>query len=144
MSDQTNITKTNITETTITKTETPKPDRKRRTISLTGRAPVEIYEEDWPTIASADWYNGQHECQANETAFIKVREHKDGRRLVYGKRDSGPGGMSIGYRGARAGELLPCFAEASETPAAILRVAEDIMPELGQECIQDLPADRLT
>lgn len=117
-----------------------KTDRKRRTISLTGRAPVEIFVDDWPIIAQADWYSGEHECQANEEAFVKVREHADGRRIVYGKRDSGPGGMRIGYRGARAGELL---ALGGDTPAAIIRVAADIKPELGQECIEDLPAESI-
>ena len=62
-----------------------------RTITLTGRRPVKIQEEDWPTVARGsdkDWDN-TYEFQANRTwkASVRVRQHEDGRAIVYGFYD---------------------------------------------------------
>ena len=58
-----------------------------RTITLSNRQPVKIDEDNWPVIADAKDYvhDGQVECQANRksTWWIKVRQHKDGRAIVY-------------------------------------------------------------
>ncbi len=81
-------------------------------IALTGRAPVRIDTDDWPMIASANAFSGRHECQANTTASITVRQHADGRALVYGERESGPGGWPA--------EAEPWYG--GELAAAILRL----------------------
>ncbi len=126
------------------------------TITMSDRAPIKIVAADWPVIARADWFSGQLECQANEEATVSVREHADGRRLIYSGRGRGPGGMALSYRGKASGYLIgaPSAADctngvarerhATETVRAIRRAAGVIdMPELGDECIADLPAEEL-
>lgn len=125
------------------------------TITMSDRAPLKLVRADWPHVATADWHSGEHASQANEVASISVREHEDGRRIVYGHRDRGPGGMAIGYRGKYAGFLVEPPAPSSGvtgklpdeagTIRAIRRVAGVIdMPELADECIGDLPAEEFT
>ena len=134
------------------------------TIPLSERRPVEIETADWPLIARADWYSGAIECQANEVARVRVREHADGRTLVYGVREAGPGGMTAGYRATHAGYLLVPHASAPESmvagPAGPLISHRDVDPaeivrairrvagaighdDLGSECVADLPAEAL-
>ena len=122
--------------------ETTKP-RKQRTITLTDARPVRIYEDEWPVIASSSWHSGEHESQANETATIRVRQHADGRVIVYSVHDSGPGGMPIGWRGSASGVQI---GRAGEPPSDAQIVAAiracDPLPglRLAANCIADLPA----
>lgn len=128
-------------------------------ITMSDRPPITIKLSDWPKVASTEWYSGEIECQANEVAHIRVREHRDGRRIVYGARDQGPGGMAVSYRGSAAGFLVApgeAFRDAGDGPLghepdaegtvrAIRRVAGVIaMPDLADECIADLPAEELS
>lgn len=128
-----------------------------RTITLTDRPPVTINEEAWPLIATAtakDWDN-THECQANRLAKVGlyVRQHSDGRAIVYAtytytSQYQGENGVS-----ARHGELLPAGSDMNAICRAIKNVASR-MPEaqmieqdwqsLADECIADLPAEELT
>jgi hypothetical protein len=132
---------------------------KKLTIVLSDAPPVIVDAGVWPCIAVADWYSGQHECQANEKAYVKVREHADGRRIVYGSRHRGPGGMPINYEGAQSGFLVDCRVSvgqgtlsdtlSDETTAATIRAIRRVagavdMPTLGNQCIADLPAVELT
>ncbi len=111
-------------------------------ITMSDRAPLKIVADDWPAVARATWCSAEHECQANEEACVVVRAHTDGRRIVYSVRDRGPCGMPIGYRGTAGGYLLGAGAD---TVRAIRRAAGVIgMPELGDECIADLPAEVLS
>lgn len=113
---------------------------KQRTITLTDRAPVKIDEEAWPLIASAEWHDGQVRCQANHEYTIRVREHADGRRIVYGIYDT----TWQGGQGRRAGYLLP-DADMAATVRAIEEVSERIGDAHGvaDACIADLPAEEL-
>lgn len=125
---------------------------KKITIILSDAPSVRVAAEDWPVIAIARWFSGKHECQANEVAWIKVRAHADGRVLVYGSRDRGPGGMPAGYRGCQAGYLLAApivlgrddeADRSAEIIRAIRRVDGVVSPthvDLAAECIADLPA----
>jgi len=127
---------------------------KTTTITMSDRAPIKIVSADWLTIASAHWFSGQIECQANEEAYLRVLEHEDGRRIVYGDRDRGPGGMAVSYRGKAAGYLVDTrqsdyspgkVADQEGTIRAIRRAAGVIdRPELGDACIADLPAEELS
>ena len=135
---------------------TPNAAPKTRTITLTDHAPVSINEAEWPEVASAKWYEGEIDIQADRTATIRVREHRDGRRLVYGVTTT----HYQGEHSRRAGYLIPAPAgltpeqlktgdtdylgDTAATIAAIKDVAEAIgYPDLAQNCIADLPAEAL-
>ena len=113
-------------------------------IVMSERRPLTINPELWPVIASADWYNGEHEFQANSIRRIKVRQHADGRRIVYGFQTAGNGGQHIGTRNPEAGYLLPAGADEDETIRALRRVGGVIDDDgLAEECIADLPAEEI-
>jgi hypothetical protein len=111
-------------------------DNPKLTITLTGRAPVTINKEEWPVVASAKWHDGREiESQSNRRRRVYVRQHEDGRAIVYGVFDSN----WEGERDIRRGELLN---KDADLPAAIHRVCEAIGGDerLAEECIADLPA----
>jgi hypothetical protein len=124
-------------------------EAKKIKVPMSERRPLSIVVDEWPIIACADWYSGQHECQANYTRMLIVREHADGRRVVYGDYERGPGGAPIGFRGSEGGFLVPGKVgypvptpDDDETVRAIRRVAGIIGDEqLGDECIRDLPSE---
>lgn len=130
---------------------TPAPERTYRTITLSGRPPVRICEQDWPPVAEARHaeYDSHIECQSNRTtkAGIRVRQHQDGRSIVAAWYDYSTAWQGERDRTYRRGELVPAGADL---PAAILRVAAS-MPEdaecpwseLAQECIADLEPEVL-
>lgn len=108
------------------------------TITLTGRRPVSIIKADWPVVASAKDWDNEHECQANRTYKLLVRQHQDGRALVYGIYDT-----DFTYEnGRRGGEMVEADADI---PAAIKRVGEylEMSRDLIDECVADLPAEDL-
>ena len=128
------------------------------TITLTGKAPVKIKKDDWPVLASANEkeYDNQYEFQANRTANFKltVRQHEDGRCIVYGVHSYDSHYEGEHGRDVRGGELLD---KESDIPGAIAKVAaelESLMPDgaqwstgywprLAHECTADLPAVEL-
>lgn len=128
-------------------------EKKAITITMSETAPVKLDPEQWPVIASASRHDGAVEVQANTEWAIKVREHADGRRLVYGWECAGNGGKPAGYRPSYAGFLLGAsnapIANREEvtdeaTIRAIRRVAGVIGDEqLGAECIGNLPAQEI-
>ncbi len=140
-----------MTDTTTTTTEVAtsesKKKRKTVTISLSERRPVKIDCADWPVIARVDAHDGKVECQANSVWGICVREHADGRRIVYGWRERGNGGMPIGWRGSEGGFLIEPKGKApdeDETVRAIRRVAGIVGDDgLGDECISSLPEEEI-
>jgi len=119
---------------------------KHRTITLTDRPPVRIREDDWPVIgvATGDSYGGgdyarhqqalaRGEC---DTYSLRVRQHIDGRVIVYGVLDAAT--VWTGSEDRRGGELLE---PGVEMVAAIRRVgAECQLPDsIIRECIASLP-----
>src|SRR6266498_2539445 len=114
-------------------------ETKSLTITLTGRAPVKIAKAEWPILAEAKWWDNQYESQANRTARLVVRQHEDGRAIVYGITTS----QWQGESGARGGELFEAGASISD---ALYRVAESVGIDQGlvERCIADLPAEDLT
>lgn len=123
---------------------------KKIKVTLSDGAPVSIDPTQWPVLAEAKRHDGAVECQANTEWRIEVREHEDGRRLVYGSKDSGNGGQFAGFRPIYAGYLLGSQSAPidnarnvgeEETIRAIRRVAGAIGDsDLGAECVGDLPA----
>lgn len=128
-------------------------DDKKRTITLTDRAPVRILESEWPVVASGDHdeHDGQVRCQANRTTeiTIRVRQHTDGRAVVYGIYDYSSNFEGEANLNIRAGELC---AVGADLAAAIRAVGTDVIAQLDgrgnetavrdviNECIADLPA----
>jgi len=122
----------------------PKPERKLRTITLTGRPPVRIAEDDWPVLAEASTWTGGNGYEANATRHwtLKVRQHQtDGRTIVYGAYRT----SWQGERDARGGQLLAAGAHG-RLPQAIQEVCTAIgaSPVLAQDCLADLPPEDLT
>jgi hypothetical protein len=112
---------------------------KTRTITLSNRPPVKISEATWPVIAKGDWTDNMTiPSQANRKAFVRVRQHADGRMIVYGTYST----QFAGELDAKAGMLL---AVGDDVAAAISRVVEDLgdLPRLASECIADLPAEEI-
>jgi hypothetical protein len=113
-------------------------------ITMSERRPLTIDPELWPVIAQADWYDSQYDFQANTIRRIKVRQHADGRRIVYGFQRAGNGGQPIGTRNPEAGFLLAAGADEDETIRALRRVGGAIDDDgLAEECIADLPAEEI-
>lgn len=114
---------------------------KRLTITLTDRRPVTVDTDAWPLVATAKDWDNQYECQANRTWRLYVRLHADGRAIVSAE-------YATSFQGGRdrhGGEIVPA---GDDLPAAIRRVAEDVLgdhgEELAREAVADLPAEDLT
>lgn len=143
---------------------------KTRTITLTGRPPVKIREDQWPEIASAnddtDESPGRTKRSEEVDEYsIRVRQHADGRVLVYAVLDAAIAAwrQPAGGKSRRGGELLdaesvrarrlaqagpsgePVQIISTEIVAAIRRVGEDcqIPDSVIRACIADLPAEEL-
>jgi len=124
---------------------------KQRTITLTGRPPVKINEDAWPVIASAkdDSFSGndygrhqQASAQGELDDYsIRVRQHDDGRAIVYAVFDAAT--AWTGNSSRSGGELLD---KGADIAAAIARVGEDVgIPDkVIRECVADLPAEELS
>lgn len=93
-------------------------------------------------IASARDWDNQYESQANRTWRLTVREHEDGRVIVYGVYTT----QFQGERAARAGELIPANSDTDYDYLApvIRRVAEASgCEQIAAACIADLPAQEI-
>jgi len=115
-----------------------KSNQKTRTITITGRRPVKIVESEWPVIAAAKDYDGQIEFQANRSWVVRVRQHADGRAIVYGVFES----RWEGERGLRGGELL----DADGDIVGAIRTVSDAIgasDRVARECIANLPAEEI-
>jgi hypothetical protein len=127
-------------------------------ITMSERRPLSVDKKEWPLIARADWYDGHIKCQANTVRTIRVLQHADGRRIVYGVQEAGNGGQFAGTRNHEGGFLVPAseeFATAGdgplshapdeeETVRAIRRVGGIVGDaELADECIASLPAESI-
>lgn len=127
-------------------TTTKSTESKLRTITLTDRNPVKIRESEWPMIAYGDERPGSFIAgtprpdDETDRYTIRVRQHADGRVLVYGVIDAAT--AWTGTQDWRGGELL---AKGGDVAAAIKRVGADAgMPEsVVRECLADLPAEEI-
>lgn len=124
------------------------------TITLTGRRPVRIAEDSWPVIAAGnhDSWDNQYRSQANRetTVRMRVRQHSDGRSIVYGTYLYQSAWLGEANVSAKAGELLEPGADIC---AAIDRVASELcsvdgvdeahVDEARRDCIASLPAEEI-
>jgi len=110
---------------------------KKLTITMTNRPPVTVDTDAWPIVARADDYDG-----GTRTVYrLTVRQHADGRAVVYGVCEAGGGGQYVGFRARRAGVLA-----AGGIIDAIHRVCETcgLGGAMAELCIASLPAEELT
>lgn len=128
----------------------------KRTITLTNRPPVVINDENWPLIASASdkEFDNQYESQANQISkwFVGVRQHEDGRAIVYATYSYTNNWAGARDFHAKRGVLLP---PGQDLVAAINEVCDDIAgaecdgednarwKTIAAECVADLPAEVL-
>ena len=132
---------------------------KQRTITLTGRPPVVIHEDAWPSIAQAstEQHDGQVRSQANRKSSwsVRVRQHEDGRAVVYATyfyESAYQGERSIS---ARAGFTLPAGVDDLTICDTIKKVCRHIADlehhgddaarwvALEADCIANMPAEEL-
>jgi hypothetical protein len=126
---------------------------KTRTITLTGRRPVTIDEAEWPLIAraSGDDYDGNDPAKHQQASdqgeldeyALRVRQHEDGRAIVYGTYTEGWNSRHDGL--THAGYVI--------APGTIPLTVEDAIQQAGMDlgvpaqivadCIADMPAERL-
>lgn len=130
----------------------------QRTITLTGRPPVRIAEENWPLLASTsdEWFEGQVKEQSSRYSqwFVAARRHEDGRALIYATYK-----YTSYYQGERCivvkhGVLIPP-ASNQDVCDAINRVCKAMSAEehrtpdaerwhiLAAQCIADMPVEVL-
>lgn len=130
-----------------------------RTITLTGRPPVSINEDNWPVVASASDkdYDNEYEFQANRISkwFIGVRQHEDGRAIVYATYSHTSAWQKERDYAAKRGVLLSSSCSHEDICAAIREVCCDIQDaehagndasrwqSLSHECQADMPAEQL-
>lgn len=121
-------------------------ERKQRTITLTDRAPVKIYEDEWPSIADASerpgsFVNGTPKpYYETDLHFLRVRQHADGRVLVYGGIDAAT--VWTGTEDTRGGVLASADTDLA---LAIRRVGESlgVLPSVIAACVADLPPEEI-
>lgn len=114
-------------------------ESKTRTITLSNRPPVKIREAEWPIVAKANWNdNPAIPVQANRKASVRVRQHADGRTIVYGVYES----QWQGESDLRSGLLLD---KGADVAAAIYEVVDDlgVTATIAAECVGDLPAEEI-
>ncbi len=123
---------------------------KRRTITLTGRAPVSILESEWPVIAKGDGdsygsgdYGRYQQAKSqgeNDIYTLRVRRHADGRALNYAVLDAAT--VWTGTEDHRGGALIQ---KDGDIAAVIRSVGEECgLPDsVIRECIADLPAEEI-
>jgi hypothetical protein len=133
---------------------------KTRTITLTGSRPVSIDEDDWPVIASSGWddCDSQYEFQANRKAeaTLKVRQHADGRSIVYGtyryttqfqdEDDVRAAAGTVLDEGSDDSNIITAIGDTTDRLSSYESLPENWQPDwrlLADECIADLPAERL-
>lgn len=114
-------------------------EKKTRTITLTGRAPVTIDEAIWPVVARAAKDRDHNHQELSRRYYLIVRKHEDGRALVYGTHSTswqGEEGKRAGYLIDRDANVAATIAEVGELIGAPQSVID--------ACVADLPPEELS
>ena len=136
---------------------TAQKDNPYLTITLTDRRPIKIKKDDWPMVADAgdSWHDNQYDFQANRTEKIHiwVRQHADGRAIVYALYDYDTRFQGESGYCARVGMILA----ADEDIVSGIRSVGDLLQgrcldrignvnsvaDVVAACIADLPAEEI-
>lgn len=117
----------------------------RRIITLTGRPPVSIVDADWPIIARGEEERGAYgpgmTPQPEDGTILRVRQHADGRAIVY-VTVKGTGAWGNDTAGHAGGALLAAGANLAEAIAAVGNAC-DVDDAVIRECVAGLPAEEL-
>lgn len=123
---------------TTTTTET-----KKITITMSERRPLSIVKADWPSVT----YGEHFDFQSFDGVWVRVRQHSDGRAVVYGYAGDWRGGGRPGREDRRAGFLVEAggdIVRAIRRVAGILAETDNVgeMAHVAaRRCIADLPAE---
>ena len=128
----------------------------KRTITLTGKPPVRLEDDNWPLLASASdkAFEGEYEFQSFRKAnwFVGVRQHDDGRTIVYAIYNYETAYCGERNYSAKRGVLIAEKPDDDEICVTIANICEDIATcehrdgdesrwdTLRDECIANLPA----
>jgi hypothetical protein len=130
------------------------PTMAKLTVVLSEQAPVEIDTQVWPDIASAYSFHSDVRMMEETEASIIVREHADGRRLVYcqliykvGTKTEASefGGFVLNELDQGEDRMAEDTVRAIRRCAGILIKAGERRPGIvvqsgiGSDCIADLP-----
>jgi hypothetical protein len=122
-------------------------------ITLTNAPPIRIREDEWPVLAEScyQWHDGiaQHATRAVDID-IRIREHADGRLLVYGVYDFDTTRQEEKGVVTRAGKFFEAGADQvaaiNEVGAILEAQVADVRPEDAANvrvavdcCISNLP-----
>jgi hypothetical protein len=116
----------------------PAPEPKRRTITLTNRAPIRIIEDKWPVIAQG--LEGD-DCQAPWGWEIAVRvRHETGKGYTryiihanYETHDETREFCLISNQRIRVGRIIDCYEAAKNLWKHILEVGEELRVRINNE-----------
>jgi len=138
-----------LTESLPTPMQVVRAELKTRIITLTNQRPVKIREDEWPEIADASGHSfrgdpariqqamEQGEC---DKYVLKVRQHKDGRCIVYGVTIAAipEWNQPAGGHSSRGGEIIE---KGQDVVAAIRRIGKHchIDDSVISECIGNMP-----
>ena len=113
--------------------------QKRRTITLTHRAPISIVEDDWP-IAAQGTCGEEHVTGPDEgwSISIRVRWEKKGQRrcVIHARYHSNMGDDERHWQTARVGHLLDAHHAARDLWKEIFAVGEELRARIGHEGIR--------
>lgn len=137
-------------------------DDEFRTILLSSRPPVRVRDANWPVVATGSFDEhdgGEVASQATRTwrATLRVRQHDDGRTLVYGAyvydtahpRERGfeaHEGILLGLGSVDIVTMIREVGEALSRAAEAVRSEHDYrlhIYDAVRRCIADLPAQTL-
>ena len=114
-------------------------EKKTRTITLTGRAPVKIDEDSWSVIARAAKDRDRNNQELSRRYYLTVRQHADGRAIVYGIFST----SCQGEDDKRAGRVVSNGKNVAATIAEVgglIGAPESVI----DQCIADLPPEELS
>ena len=125
---------------------------KTRTITLTGRPPVKIREDQWPIVAQGAYSNARPQSTRTVEIWLRVRRHTDGRAIVYAGYTYESLWQGEEQLRVRVGDLI---GPGDDLVRAIQRVGGELADRIEDEpgaqrlrdvidaCIADLPAEEL-
>lgn len=125
---------------------------KTRTITLTGRPPVRIREDQWPIVAQGAYSDARPQATRTVEIWLRVRQHTDGRAIVYAGYTYESLWQGEEPLRVRVGDLI---GPGDDLVRAIQRVGAELADRIAGEpgaqrlrdvidaCIADLPAEEL-